>query len=172
MLLRQLWTAPLLPQRMGQLGPLGRPRSRCNRLLATLLPLQVSPHSLSSPLPNSHRAQHLLTPHHSCLTARRRRKAGRQPFYGTGWAARPMPGNNNTAAPYHNNNQNYSQQQPAPPYSPSQANSNTGYYGGAGQNQSYYNNGQQNGVEMQPPQPTYGGAQYMPPPGPPPGKVA
>jgi hypothetical protein len=108
----------------------------------------------------------------SCLTARRRRKAGRQPFYGTGWAARPMPGNNtNTAAPYYNNNQNYGQQ-PAPPYSPSQANSNAGYYGGGGANQGYYNNGQQNGVEMQPPQPTYGGAQYQPPAGPPPGKVA
>jgi hypothetical protein len=107
----------------------------------------------------------------SCLTARRRRKAGRQPFYGTGWAARPMPGNN-TAAPYYNNNnnQNYGQQ-PAPPYSPSQANSNAGYYAG-GANQGYYNNAQQNGVEMQPPQPTYGGAQYQPPAGPPPGKVA
>jgi hypothetical protein len=76
-----------------------------------------------------------------------------------------MPGNN-TQQPYVNNN--YAQ--PAPPYSP-QPNSNTGYYGG-GANQSYFN-GQQNGVEMQPPQPTYGGgAQYQPPPGPPPGKVA
>lgn len=103
----------------------------------------------------------------SCITARRRRKAGRQPFYGTGWAARP--GNNN-AQPYYGNNNNatnnYGAQQPAPPYTA--PNSNAGYYGG-GQNQGYY--GQQNGVELQSPQPTYGGnGQYAPPPGPPPGK--
>tara|TARA_R110002003_G_scaffold63_15_gene5919 strand:+ start:31080 stop:31400 length:321 start_codon:yes stop_codon:yes gene_type:complete len=98
----------------------------------------------------------------SCITARRRRKAGRQPFYGTGWASRPGQ-NGNTAQPYYNNNYNA---QPAPPYSP-QPQSNAGYYGG--QNQGYYG-GQQNGVELQSPQPTYGGAQYQPPPGPPPTK--
>ncbi|KAF1942453.1 hypothetical protein EJ02DRAFT_454316 [Clathrospora elynae] len=97
----------------------------------------------------------------SCLTARRRRKAGRTPFYGTGWAARP---GQNGAQPYYNNNQNTA---PAPAYSASTApNSNTGYYGN-GQNANYY--GQQNGVEMQPPAPTYGG--YAAPPGPPPGKA-
>ncbi|UPX09856.1 uncharacterized protein EKO05_0000537 [Ascochyta rabiei] len=96
----------------------------------------------------------------SCITARRRRKAGRTPFYGTGWAARP--GNSN-AQPYYNNQT----QAPAPPYSAA-TNNNNGYYGG-GANQSYY--GQQNGVELQSPQPTYGGnQQYAPPPGPPPGK--
>ncbi|KAF1848253.1 uncharacterized protein K460DRAFT_403548 [Cucurbitaria berberidis CBS 394.84] len=101
----------------------------------------------------------------SCLTARRRRKAGRQPFYGTGWAARPGQGTN--AQPYYNNN--YNTQQPAPPYSATTApTSNQGYYNN-GANQGYY--GQQNGVELQSPQPTYGGnAQYAPPPGPPPGK--
>jgi hypothetical protein len=100
-----------------------------------------------------------LTPH-SCITARRRRKAGRTPFYGTGWAARP---GNNGAQPYYNNNHNGA---PAPPYSA--ANNNNGYYAN-GANQGYY--GQQNGVELQSPQPTYGGNnQYAPPPGPPPGK--
>ncbi|KAH6643893.1 chitin synthesis regulation, resistance to congo red-domain-containing protein [Boeremia exigua] len=99
----------------------------------------------------------------SCITARRRRKAGRQPFYGTGWAARP---NGNTAQPYYNNNYNTA---PAPPYSAATHNNNNGGYYGNGANQSYY--GQQNGVELQSPQPTYGGnQQYAPPPGPPPGK--
>ncbi|KAF1916350.1 chitin synthesis regulation, resistance to congo red-domain-containing protein [Ampelomyces quisqualis] len=101
----------------------------------------------------------------SCLTARRRRKAGRQPFYGTGWAARPANANN-TAAPYYNNNQ-YSQ--PAPPYQAETGDANKGYYTGNGANQSYYTGQQQNGVELQQPQPAYGGAQYQPPPGPPPG---
>merc|ERR1711915_587602 len=97
----------------------------------------------------------------SCITARRRRKAGRTPFYGTGWAARPV-GNN--AQPYYNNQNNA----PAPPYSAA-TNNNNGYYGN-GANQGYY--GQQNGVELQSPQPTYGGnQQYAPPPGPPPGKT-
>ncbi|KAJ4323219.1 hypothetical protein N0V94_001963 [Neodidymelliopsis sp. IMI 364377] len=98
----------------------------------------------------------------SCITARRRRKAGRTPFYGTGWAARPA---NNTAQPYYNNN--YQNSAPAPPYS-ADTNTNNGYYGN-GANQGYY--GQQNGVELQQPQPAYGGNnQYAPPPGPPPGK--
>ena len=101
----------------------------------------------------------------SCLTARRRRKAGRKPFYGTGWAARPglynnQPNNQYNAQPYYAN-------QPAPPYDAAvNNNNNNGYYGG-GANQNYY--GQQSGVELQPPQPTYGG--YAPPPGPPPAKV-
>lgn len=113
----------------------------------------------------------------SCITARRRRKAGRTPFYGTGWATRPMPFNNNqqphNAQPYYNN--------PAPPYTPQPTNGSS-YY--AGTNQGYYNGGQphygqqQQGVELQSPQPTYnrdggvGGQDvYSPPAGPPPGKV-
>jgi len=99
----------------------------------------------------------------SCFTARRRRKAGQRPFYGTGWAARP--GNNNYPQqhpqPYYNNQYN----QPAPPYS---AQPQNGYYGA---NQGYY--GQQNGVELQSPghAHTRGGDDvYAPPAGPPPGK--
>ena len=96
----------------------------------------------------------------SCITARRRRRAGRQPFYGTGWAARP--GNYN-AQPYYNNGGNYTQ--PPPQYSAQPQNS---YYG---QNQGYHNNG--NDISLQPPQPTYARAdqpEYVPPTGPPPGK--
>ncbi|ORY04272.1 chitin synthesis regulation, congo red resistance, RCR protein, partial [Clohesyomyces aquaticus] len=102
----------------------------------------------------------------SCITARRRRKAGRNPFYGTGWAARPgQPG----AQPYYNNQ--YAQpNQPAPPYTPQPQSS---YYGA---NQGYYQQqpyGQQQGVELQPPQaahPRGGDDVYSPPSGPPPGK--
>ena len=102
----------------------------------------------------------------SCITARRRRKAGRQPFYGTGWAARPT-----NAQPYYANQQNA---QPAPPYSAAPNthaaphNNGGSYYGNntGGANADYY--GQQNGVELQTPQPAYGG--YAPPPGPPPAK--
>ncbi|PSN64241.1 hypothetical protein BS50DRAFT_678384 [Corynespora cassiicola Philippines] len=100
----------------------------------------------------------------SCITARRRRKAGRQPFYGTGWAA---PGQHN-AQPYYNSNY----PQPPPQYS-AQPPQNS-YYG---QSQGYYGQQpygqQQNGVELQSPQPAYnrgGDDVYAPPPGPPPGK--
>ncbi|KAF2687823.1 hypothetical protein K458DRAFT_385394 [Lentithecium fluviatile CBS 122367] len=98
----------------------------------------------------------------SCITARRRRKAGAKPFYGTGWAARPGQYN---AQPYYNQNQYHA---PPPQYSanPQQP----GPYYGA--NQGYY--GQQNGVELQSPQPAYardgGESGYAPPAGPPPGK--
>ncbi|KAF2711603.1 hypothetical protein K504DRAFT_475400 [Pleomassaria siparia CBS 279.74] len=103
----------------------------------------------------------------SCLTARRRRKAGRQPFYGTGWASRPGQGGvQQNVQPYYNNQHNA----PAPPYSqqPNQPQyaANAGYYG----QQPY---AQQNGVELQQPQPTYGRGGddvYAPPAGPPPGK--
>ncbi|OCL11872.1 hypothetical protein AOQ84DRAFT_266213, partial [Glonium stellatum] len=95
----------------------------------------------------------------ACFTARRRRRAGQNPYYGTGWAAnRPPPGQYNQ--PYYSN-------QPAPPYSPPQANQ---YYGS---NQGYF--GQQNGIELQSPQATHypprsGDNVYSPPPGPPPQK--
>lgn len=145
----------LSPVRLELLGAMGCSCSRRSWVLAPVLPLQV----------RLHHGQHakLLLTIHSCITARRRRKAGRTPFYGTGWAARPN-NNQNNAQPYYNNNYNNT---PAPPYSAATNNNNNGYYGN-GANQSYY--GQQNGVELQSPQPTYGGNQYAPPPGPPPGK--
>jgi len=159
MLRRQPRAHPLLQKRLGQLGPLARSRRRSHRLPPPLRLVQVSRFSLH------HTTTSFTNTPSSCLTARRRRKAGRQPFYGTGWAARPGNGAN-TAQPYYANGQN-NYAAPAPPYSPPN-NAHEGYYSG-GANQGYYNNGQQNGVELQSPQPTYGGG-YAPPPGPPPTK--
>ncbi|KAH7119155.1 chitin synthesis regulation, resistance to congo red-domain-containing protein [Dendryphion nanum] len=101
----------------------------------------------------------------SCITARRRRKLGRQPYYGTGWASRNNQQHN--AQPYYNNQYN----QPAPPYS---AQPQGGYYS----NNNTYGQpqyGQQNGIDLQSPQPAYnqhrgGDDVYSPPSGPPPGK--
>lgn len=157
MLYRQIWLQALQKLSLEQLGPMGSPR-RCRcRLPPTLCILLVSPLSIITYILRKQK----LTCTHSCLTARRRRKAGRKPFYGTGWAARPGQNNNQyNAQPYYAN-------QPAPPYDAA-TNNNNGYYSG-GANQNYY--GQQNGVELQQPQPSYGGGGYAPPPGPPPAKA-
>ncbi|PGG99075.1 hypothetical protein AJ80_09407 [Polytolypa hystricis UAMH7299] len=93
----------------------------------------------------------------ACLSSRRRRRAGRQPFRGTGWAAGPHPPH---PPP---------QYQPPPP----QYTAQNGYYPpnqhqGHGENQGYFG-GQQSGVELQPPQNAYQPV-YAPPPGPPPNK--
>jgi len=104
----------------------------------------------------------------SCYSARRRRRVGRQPFYGTGWAGRTPWGHGQ--ATYNPNYQtqqqgpNYNQQQVPPVYSPSAG----GYYG---QNQGYFG-GRQTEVEMQPPSNAYRGGDnvYQAPPGPPPAK--
>lgn len=103
-----------------------------------------------------------------CLSARRRRRAGRQPFYGTGWAGRTPWGHGQ--AQYNPNYQtqqqpNYNQGPQAPPNYSQNAG---GYYG---QNQGYFG-GRQTDVEMQPPSNTYRGGEdvYQPPPGPPPAK--
>ncbi|KAM5351731.1 hypothetical protein ACJ41O_004454 [Fusarium nematophilum] len=116
-----------------------------------------------------------------CLTARRRRRRGVQPVYGTGWMAggKPWGGQNNHQMHNYGNtqpqgyNQDYNQQQygygppPPPPaygqqqpqYTGTTFNSNDGYYG----------QGQYSGV--QPPQGTYQRDDpYTPPAGPPPGK--
>ncbi|KAH8814841.1 chitin synthesis regulation, resistance to congo red-domain-containing protein [Xylogone sp. PMI_703] len=111
----------------------------------------------------------------SWISARHRRRRNMQPYYGTGWLAKPPP---------YDNSQNY--------------NPNTGYYGGGGgpaappythqpipgqqtgntfnSNEGYYGQhyGQQNGYEMQPPQNAYyqdqrgGAGVYQAPDGPPP----
>lgn len=124
----------------------------------------------------------------SCLTARRRRRRGMNPYRGTGWAAGRTPAGHapaqyTGAQPYIAGNQ--AQNQPAPPYSPTNNQAgNQGYYGNTPGNQGYYGNnqdgqgffgGQQNGVELQQPNSTYqpqrgGDPVYTPPPGPPPGK--
>ncbi|MCJ1328084.1 hypothetical protein MMC10_004759 [Thelotrema lepadinum] len=56
----------------------------------------------------------------SCITARRRRRLGRNPYPLTGWANRPPPGQGpayNGQQPYYNQSQGYNQQQgySAPP---------------------------------------------------------
>ena len=107
----------------------------------------------------------------SCISARRRRQQGFQPYRGTGWlpGATPPghgPAQYTGAAPQYNN-----QQYGAPPvYSPS---SNQTYYGPES-NQPYFR-GQEQGVELQQPQSTYqpaigGDPVYTAPAGPPPGK--
>ncbi|KAL9531176.1 hypothetical protein SMMN14_05501 [Sphaerulina musiva] len=111
----------------------------------------------------------------SCITARRRRKMGYQPYRGTGWAlGRTPPGHApaqyNQQQPYYQNAQPYynNSNNPPPAYTPPP---NQGYYGGP-QAAPYGNND----VELQQPQSTYGGYRgqeagvYEPPKGPPPAK--
>lgn len=109
----------------------------------------------------------LLTQPDRCFNARRRRRQGLPPRYGTGWTTAKW-GNQQS----YYNNQPYNGGAPAPPYSPPAQNyqytghtfnSNDGYYG------------QQSGVELQPPKNTYAGQPggepvYEAPQGPPPGK--
>ncbi|KAL9632214.1 MAG: hypothetical protein Q9164_005454 [Protoblastenia rupestris] len=112
-----------------------------------------------------------------CITARRRRRRGMQPFRGTGWAAgQPPPGHG--AAQYTGAPQPYyaSGQQAPPVYSPPAQTqgygNNQNQYGGA--NQGYFG-GQQTGVELQQPDHAYhpqngGPGLYASPAGAPPGK--
>lgn len=100
----------------------------------------------------------------SCVNARRRRRAGLNPRYGTGWTAGKTPVGH--AAPQYNN---YNQGGGAPPYNapPPVYGQNTGNTFNS--NDGYY--GQQTGVELQQPQqvhqqPAY--QEYAPPAGPPP----
>lgn len=117
----------------------------------------------------------------SCITARRRRRAGLNPYRGTAWTNGGWGGNtyqNNPQAynrPAYGNNQYGSNPGAAAPpvYSPPKE--NTGYYGnGNGANQGYFG-GQQSGIELQQPgnsyQPGRGGDElYAAPQGPPPSK--
>lgn len=117
----------------------------------------------------------MLTTLHSCFSAKKRRRAGRQPFYGTGWAGNTPFGH---GQPQYN--PNYQSQQQAPP-TYNQTQNPGGYYGGGaggggggGEAQSYFG-GRQTDVEMNAPQNTYnrgGDSGYAPPPGPPPSKIA
>ncbi|KAG9815151.1 hypothetical protein KCU98_g20221, partial [Aureobasidium melanogenum] len=92
----------------------------------------------------------------SCLSARRRRKHGYNPYFGTGWTVRHgtptynqnvQPQYETTSTPYYNNSNN-----PPPAYSPAP---NTTNYG--------------NNIELQQPQAAYTG-NYAPPKDPPPGR--
>jgi hypothetical protein len=147
---------------MEQLGPMGRPRGHPRGLLLPFLPLQVSKSF------GYHQSGRLLT-WCSCFSARRRRRAGRQPFYGTGWAGRAPPGHGQ--AQYNPSYQQTQQAQTQAPPTYGQTEPHGGYYGN-GENQAYFG-GRQNDVEMQPPQNAYRGGDsgYQPPPGPPPNKV-
>jgi len=94
------------------------------------------------------------------VTARRRRRAGQNPYYGTGWTSRNQA---HTAQPYYNNNVN--QYPPPPPeYSTSIPSGHQQYYGGP----------QQNGIELQAPSNVYAPGRstdvYEPPVGAPPAK--
>ncbi|KIX03618.1 uncharacterized protein Z518_07171 [Rhinocladiella mackenziei CBS 650.93] len=104
----------------------------------------------------------------SCWSARRRRRAGRQPFYGTGWAGRTPWGHSPaTYNPHYQTQQQPHYNQQAPP-TYNQTQNYGGYYG---ENQGYFG-GRQTDVEMQPPQNAYRGGDnvYEPPSGPPPPK--
>lgn len=100
----------------------------------------------------------------SCLSARRRRKRGLTPLYGTGWVGNTPPGHG--AATY--NPQYQEQQQPQYGYN----NQTQPGYGANGTNQGYYGGQQTGATELQqPPNAYHGGDQvYSPPSGPPPGK--
>ncbi len=105
-----------------------------------------------------------------CVNARRRRRRGMQPMYGTGW----MGNNNKYGGAQQYPPQGYNHGQPPPPqystnampnqYTGNTFNANEGYYGQHNQ-----------GVELQQPANTYnrgGDHGYEPPPGPPPSKIA
>jgi len=97
----------------------------------------------------------------SCVTARRRRRQGQSPYYGTGWTARPWQQQNTYHhQPYYNNNNQYPP--PPPQYSSDVPAGHQGYYG------------QQSGIELQQPPnafaPGRSGDGYEPPVGPPPKK--
>lgn len=102
-----------------------------------------------------------LTSLYSFWSARRRRRLGRQPMYGTGWTGRTPWGHG--AAQYNPQYQQQQSYQPPPTYNAAQ--NAGGYYG---ENQGYFG-GRQTDVEMQPPPNTYRGGEnvYQPPAGPP-----
>jgi hypothetical protein len=77
----------------------------------------------------------------SCVTARRRRRAGQNPYYGTGWAARNQTPHD--VQPYYANNNQYPP--PPPEYSPDVPNGHQQYYGAP----------QQTGIELQAPTNVY-----------------
>jgi len=110
----------------------------------------------------------------SCINARRRRRRGLPPRYGTGFlAGKTPPGHNRPQYTGYDGGQTgpYNGGAPAPPYSPPVENNYTGNTFNS--NDGYY--GQQSGIELQPPQSAYqpprgGDPVYEAPQGPPPKK--
>lgn len=100
------------------------------------------------------------------MNARKRRRQGVMPMYGTGWLAGKTPeGHNGPSYTGYNNNNTTTTAPPQysapqnPQYTGQNFNSNEGYYG------------QQNGIELQQPSATYAGnGGYAAPAGPPPVK--
>jgi len=111
----------------------------------------------------------------SCITARRRRRAGLHPYRFTGWAGGAPPGHGQAQfagnQPY--GAQPYQQGNNAPPAYGQPARDGTYYGNNQGANQGYFG-GQQNGIELQQPNPAYqgpgGGDPVYTPHGAPPGK--
>ncbi|GAB7360955.1 hypothetical protein MBLNU230_g0938t1 [Neophaeotheca triangularis] len=111
----------------------------------------------------------------SCITARRRRKRGYQPYRGTGWTlGRTPPGHGPAtynASPYYGNQQSHGTTHAQPYYNNSNNPPPPAYPGpNNGAAQSYYGN---NDMELQQPNNTYqgynrGNSDYSAPPGPPP----
>lgn len=118
----------------------------------------------------------------SCLNARRRKKAGNKPFYGTQWLAPNSYGQQQQQQqaqtqyypPQNTHNDNAQYAPPAyPPTNGPAPNGNADYYGNNTHNNNQY--------EMQQPAATYqpgynreaeqAGGEYAPPAGPPPGKA-
>lgn len=138
---------------------MGRTRRHPCHSVPNLLPLRVS-HPITTVIVDV-----LTNKIDRCLSARRRRAHGLQPYRGTGW----IPGAHGPAV-YNPNYQGPPPQQPyyassPPTYTPQAG----GYYGQ--QNQGYFG-GQQTGVELQQPSNAYRGGDnvYEPPTGPPPSK--
>ena len=138
---------------------MGSSRSHHRRSHSFLLPLQVC-------FATSQVIRSLTYTNNSCISARRRKRVGGRPMYGTGWAAAPF---GHGPATY---NPNFQSQQAAPARedynSPPTYQQQGGYYG---ENQGYFG-GQQTGTELQQPQNTYRGGDpvYEAPVGPPPKK--
>ncbi|KAF1818413.1 uncharacterized protein K489DRAFT_384840 [Dissoconium aciculare CBS 342.82] len=105
----------------------------------------------------------------SCISARRRRKLGYQPYRGTAWTLGRGPAAHGQAT-YNPNSQNQYQQQQQQ-QQPYYNNTAAPQYNATGHN-GYYGNDNNAGVQQ--PGATYGGynsgaPQYAPPPGKPPG---
>lgn len=99
----------------------------------------------------------------SCITARRRRRMGYQPYNGTGWAlGRTPPGH---GAAMYNGQHVAPQQESAQPYYNNSNNAPPAYT--PPPNQGYYGNDVESGLQQ--PGAAYNG-QYAPPKNPPPGR--
>ncbi|KAM0717824.1 hypothetical protein Q7P37_006156 [Cladosporium fusiforme] len=110
----------------------------------------------------------------SCVTARRRRKRGYQPYRGTGWTLGRAPAGHGQAT--YNSQPHYGQQQQQWQPPPQQQYQQPYYNNSNNAPPSYYDASRSGGndVELQSPQPAYGGQgaqQYQPPKGPPPGQA-